>query len=102
RCQDVSLIKQIEHADDQADDAKPARQHPTAENDDAEGDGPADPQQLSEVFPEKSPTVLVLGEPCSCQRCSTCSIALLIHLCQGWDHEHPAQEANQGKYDRDG
>src|SRR4029453_8384241 len=59
-------------------------------------------QQLSEVFPEKSPTVLVLGEPCSCQRCSTCSIALLIHLCQGWDHEHPAQEANQGKYDRDG
>jgi hypothetical protein len=55
RCQNVSLVEQIDHADEQADDSQPARQYPTTDDDAAERDGPADLQQLSEVLTERAP-----------------------------------------------
>src|SRR4029453_9176750 len=60
-CQDVSLIEQVQHADEQSEHAKPTRQSPTAQHHDAEGARPADHKQLPEMLTEQGATELMLG-----------------------------------------
>jgi hypothetical protein len=101
RRHDVTLIEQIENADDQADESEPARQRSSAEDDDAQGDGPGDAQQLPEVLAKECAAVLMLGEPGRRDRSAVCGIALLLHPRQRRHDENPAQETDQGQQCRD-
>ena len=61
--EDVALVEQVEGADGEPGDAEPAGQGPGAHDDDADGDRPADDEELAQVFAEQRAAELVLRGP---------------------------------------
>ena len=51
--QDVALVEQVDRAHGEPGEAKPAGQHPGAQDDHAEGDRAGNHKQLARVFAEQ-------------------------------------------------
>ena len=98
--QDVALAGQVQHAGDQPRPTDPAGQHPGAQDQHADGDRPADGQQLAQVLAQQGPAELVLGHPGGRDRRLGGGVAGDIAVGQGRDHEHPAQEPDQRQQHR--